>query len=168
MTPPGREMCCIRPIVVFDAAAILFWRQSRSWQNAEQCNFSASFPKVQNKFYAQLTSDTLVQTMMTATRYAQVAILDDDASVRKALVRLFETSRYQAKAYASVGDFLATLDQNMPECIVADLQMPNMTGLELLSYLGRGRIDIPTIIITAFTCRQPDTMHQRWCLGLFA
>jgi FixJ family two-component response regulator len=85
-----------------------------------------------------------------ATRYAQIAILDDDASVRKALVRLFETSRYQAKAYASVGDFLAALDQNMPECIVADLQMPHTTGLELVSYLKRGRIDIPTIIITAF------------------
>ena len=87
-----------------------------------------------------------------------VCLVDDDASVRKALVRLFETSRYQAKAYASVGDFLATLDQNMPECIVADLQMPNMTGLELLSYLKRGRIDIPTIIITAFD--EPTTRAQ--------
>ena len=65
-------------------------------------------------------------------------------------MRLFETSRYQAKAYASVGEFLAALDQNMPECIVADLQMPYTTGLELLSYLRRTRIDIPTIIITAF------------------
>jgi len=96
--------------------------------------------------------------MVMATRYVQVAILDDDASVRKALVRLFETSRYQVKAYASAGDFLATLDQNMPECIVADLQMPNMTGLELLSYLKRGRIDIPTIIITAFD--EPTTRAQ--------
>ncbi|HUL86672.1 MAG TPA: response regulator [Pseudolabrys sp.] len=104
------------------------------------------------------TSDTFVQTMVMATRYVQVAILDDDASVRKALVRLFETSRYQVKAYASAGDFLATLDQNMPECIVADLQMPNMTGLELLSYLKRGRIDIPTIIITAFD--EPTTRAQ--------
>lgn len=104
------------------------------------------------------TSDPFVQTMMTATRYAQVAILDDDASVRKALVRLFETSRYQVKAYASVEDFLATLDRNMPECIVADLQMPYMTGLELVSYLKRGRIDIPTIIITAFD--EPTTRAQ--------
>jgi FixJ family two-component response regulator len=96
--------------------------------------------------------------MVMATRYVQVAILDDDASVRKALVRLFETSRYQVKAYASAGDFLATLDQNMPECIVADLQMPNMTGLGLLSYLKRGGIDIPTIIITAFD--EPTTRLQ--------
>lgn len=96
--------------------------------------------------------------MMTATRYTQIAILDDDALVRKSLMRLFETSRYQVRAYASVGDFLATLDQNMPECIVADLQMPNMTGLELLSYLKRGRIDIPTIIITAFD--EPTTRAQ--------
>ena len=124
--------------------------------NAEQCNFSA-IVKVQ-KIMPTDWSDTFVQTMMTATRYAQVAILDDDASVRKALVRLFETSRYQAKAYASVEDFLATLDQNMPECIVADLQMPNMTGLELVSYLRRGRIDIPTIIITAFD--EPTTRAQ--------
>ena len=85
-----------------------------------------------------------------ATRYAQIAILDDDASVRKALVRLFETSRYKVKTYASAEEFLVALDQNIPECMVVDLQMPGMTGLELLFHLRRCEINIPTIIITAF------------------
>jgi FixJ family two-component response regulator len=96
-----------------------------------------------------------------SSRRAQIAILDDDASVRKALVRLFETSRYRVTAYPSAAEFLAALDRHTPECIVADLQMPNMTGLELLLQLKRGEVKIPMIIITAFD----ESATRQKCIG---
>ena len=91
----------------------------------------------------------------------RIAILDDDASVRKALLRLFGTSRYKVTAYASAAEFLAAIEQCIPNCLIADLQMPTMTGFELQSHLGRAGIRIPTIIVTAFD--EPDTRER--CLA---
>jgi FixJ family two-component response regulator len=84
-----------------------------------------------------------------ARRPVQIAILDDDPSVRKALLRLFETTPYEVTAFASAIDFLATLDAHAPECLVVDYQMPNMTGLDLQLHLNQNGIHIPVIIITA-------------------
>jgi FixJ family two-component response regulator len=96
---------------------------------------------------------------------AQIAILDDDASVRKALVRLFHSSLYHVAAYASAGEFLRELNQGLPKCLIADLQMPNMTGYELLCHLKRAEIHIPTIIITAFD--EPGTRAGCLAAGAF-
>jgi len=80
---------------------------------------------------------------------ASIAIVDDDPSVLKALTRLLRTRSFIARAYLSGSQFLASLPEAVPDCLVADLQMPEMTGLELQQNLvGRG-IRIPTIIITA-------------------
>jgi len=80
---------------------------------------------------------------------ASIAVVDDDPSVLKALTRLLSTRSFIAKTYLSGPQFLASLPEALPDCLVADLQMPEMTGLELQQNLvGRG-IRIPTIIITA-------------------
>jgi FixJ family two-component response regulator len=79
----------------------------------------------------------------------RIAIVDDDPSVRKALVRLFETTDYAATAYASAAEFLQALQSEPPDCLIADFQMPEMTGLELQSHLVLNGIDIPTIMVTA-------------------
>jgi FixJ family two-component response regulator len=81
--------------------------------------------------------------------YRWIAIVDDDPSVLKALSRLLRTRAIHAKAYASAQEFLAALPDGLPECLVVDLQMPEMTGLDLLQHLSRRGIRIPTIIITA-------------------
>jgi FixJ family two-component response regulator len=80
----------------------------------------------------------------------KLVILDDDVQVRKALMRLFEMLKYNVRSYASAGDFLRTLNGDEPECLIADLQMPVMTGLELLSHLRQIGRHIPTIIMTGF------------------
>jgi|SRR6516165_8832975 FixJ family two-component response regulator len=78
-----------------------------------------------------------------------IAVVDDDPSVLKALTRLLRIRSIGAKAYNSALKFLATLPGEAPDCLIVDLQMPGMSGLELHQYLiGRG-IEIPTIIITA-------------------
>jgi FixJ family two-component response regulator len=81
---------------------------------------------------------------------AQIAIVDDDASVRKALTRLLRASSYRVETFGSAGDFLTSLNQRIPDCLIADLQMPSMDGLELRISLSRAGIAIPTIIITAY------------------
>ena len=78
-----------------------------------------------------------------------VAIVDDDSAVRKALSRLLGASAIRAQCYGSAREFLDSLPSGAPECLVVDLQMPEMTGLELQGELGRIGARIPTIVITA-------------------
>jgi FixJ family two-component response regulator len=78
-----------------------------------------------------------------------IAIVDDDPAVLKGLARLLRARAIKAKTYTSARDFLAALPDGLPECLIVDLQMPEMTGLELQQHLTRRAIQIPTIIITA-------------------
>ncbi len=73
-----------------------------------------------------------------------IAVIDDDPSVLKALRRLLRTH-----AFHSAQEFLAALPDGIPECLIVDLQMPEMSGLELHQLLTRRGFSIPTIIITA-------------------
>jgi len=78
-----------------------------------------------------------------------IAIVDDDASVLKALARLLRARALRAKTYNSAQDFLVNLSEELPKCLIVDLQMPKMSGLDLLQHLTRERVQIPSIVITA-------------------
>ncbi|MEJ0077842.1 MAG: response regulator [Alphaproteobacteria bacterium] len=78
-----------------------------------------------------------------------IAIVDDDPSVLKALARMLKARALEPRTFGSAREFLASLPKELPECLIADLQMPEMTGLELQHSLNREGIQIPTIIITA-------------------
>ncbi len=78
-----------------------------------------------------------------------VAIVDDDPAVRKALSRLLGAVAIPSQCYASGREFLDSLPSGAPECLVLDVQMPEMTGLELQGELSRLGVRIPTIVITA-------------------
>jgi FixJ family two-component response regulator len=78
-----------------------------------------------------------------------IAIVDDDPSVLKALARLLGAHSFATKTYLSAPQFLAALPEGVPDCLIADLQMPEMTGLELQLALARQGVRIPIIIITA-------------------
>jgi len=79
-----------------------------------------------------------------------IAVVDDDPSVLKALRRLLRGRAMQTKTYKSAQEFLTALPEGLPDCLILDLQMPEMTGLELLEHLKRRGIQIPTIVITAY------------------
>jgi FixJ family two-component response regulator len=77
----------------------------------------------------------------------RIAVVDDDPSVLKALKRLLQTRSLRVQTFESAQRFLAALPDSLPDCLIVDLQMPEMDGIELLQRLaGTG---IPTIIITA-------------------
>jgi FixJ family two-component response regulator len=78
-----------------------------------------------------------------------IAIVDDDPSVLKALRRTLRVRAFQPKTFSSAQDFLDSLPDGLPQCLIVDLQMPGMTGLELHRHLTCSGIRIPTIIITA-------------------
>ncbi len=79
-----------------------------------------------------------------------IAVIDDDASVRAAADNLLSSHGYQVHTFASADDFLQSSHRDESSCVVADVQMPAMSGLELLTHMrGRGN-DAPFIFITAF------------------
>jgi FixJ family two-component response regulator len=84
-----------------------------------------------------------------AHRSPWIAIVDDDPSVLKALARFLTLRAIEVRTYESARDFLASLPDELPECLIVDLQMPEMSGLELQRHLNRAAIWIPTIVITA-------------------
>lgn len=85
-----------------------------------------------------------VQTMST------VFIVDDDASVRKSLRWLLESVGLTVETFASGAEFLAAFDAARSGCVITDVRMPNMSGLELQERLVERGCKMPTIIMTAY------------------
>ncbi len=88
---------------------------------------------------------------MTATlpcRSETVFIVDDDTSFLQSVSRLLRAVGYTVQAFASASEFLARLAPGMSGCVVTDLQMPGMNGLELLAALRRSANPLPVIFLT--------------------
>ena len=80
-----------------------------------------------------------------------IAVIDDDESVRKALIRLLRSANLAGLAFPSARAFLEVFTDLPIDCIVLDLQMPDMTGLELQRHLRvhHPNLRMPVIVITA-------------------
>ena len=78
-----------------------------------------------------------------------VAIVDDDDLMRSALQGLLKAVGLPARAFASAEEFLMSGQQHETACLIADIRMPGMSGLELQAKLNAEHCRIPTIFITA-------------------
>ncbi len=78
-----------------------------------------------------------------------VAIVDDDDLIRGALQGLLKAVGWPAQAFASAEEFLKSGQQHQTACLIADIRMPGMSGLELQAKLNAEHCKIPTIFITA-------------------
>ena len=87
--------------------------------------------------------------MVTETKPRLVAILDDDELMRSALQGLLKAVGLPAQAFASAEDFLKSGQQHQTGCLITDIRMPGMSGLELQAKLNAEACRIPTIFITA-------------------
>jgi|SRR5467141_245391 FixJ family two-component response regulator len=83
------------------------------------------------------------------TKTKLVAIVDDDDSMRSALQGLLKAVGLPAQAFASAEEFLQSGQQRQTACLIADIRMPGMSGLELQAKLNTEHCRIPTIFITA-------------------
>ena len=115
------------------------------------------------------------------TKKLLVSVVEDDRFFRESMRRLMRSLGYTAEAFASAADFLASSHLGETACLIADVHMPAMTGIELYRRLLDAGHAIPTILVTAFpndvdraralndgvVCylRKPvDEQHLRRCL----
>jgi FixJ family two-component response regulator len=87
--------------------------------------------------------------MPTQEKTRVVAIVDDDDLMRSALHGLLRAVGLPAQAFASAEEFLKSGQQQQTACLIADIRMPGMSGLELQAQLNAEQCRIPTIFITA-------------------
>jgi FixJ family two-component response regulator len=79
-----------------------------------------------------------------------LSVIDDDASVRAATNNLLRSHGYTVHTFASAEEFLQSAHLNDTSCVIADVQMPVMSGVELLTTMRAQGYRVPFIFITAF------------------
>jgi DNA-binding NtrC family response regulator len=77
-----------------------------------------------------------------------VYVVDDDASVREAVASLIRSAGLQVRTFGSAQEFLATPRAELPSCLVLDLHLPGLSGLDLQEELARADVQIPIIFLT--------------------
>ncbi len=84
------------------------------------------------------------------TKKPLIAIVDDDQSMREATRGLMRSLGFDAEAFSSAGDFLRFPDLRRTDCLVTDIHMPGMSGIDLHRQLVALGESIPTVLITAY------------------
>jgi FixJ family two-component response regulator len=79
-----------------------------------------------------------------------ISIVDDDESIREATEGLMRSLGYQAATFASAEEFLRSDSVGDTSCLIADVQMPGLSGVDLQRHLIAQGVHVPTIFITAF------------------
>ena len=90
---------------------------------------------------------------------ACVALVDDEAPVRVALGRLLRLADFSVLAFASGEQFLASLAARVPDCVLLDLHLPGLTGLEVQVRLRDAGLQLPVVFISA------SDSGGRWAAG---
>jgi len=90
-----------------------------------------------------------------------IAVIDDEDTICRALKRLLVTSNLDVMTFSSAELFLQSLALSRPDCVVLDLHLPGMNGLDLLKWMSREDLHIPTIVITG----QDEQRSRASCLG---
>jgi FixJ family two-component response regulator len=85
-----------------------------------------------------------------ASQVPLISIVDDDASIRVAMVNLVRSLGFNARSFDSANQYLKSAERHETSCIVSDIQMPGISGLELQSNLAAQDDRTPIIFITAF------------------
>jgi FixJ family two-component response regulator len=81
---------------------------------------------------------------------AVVHVVDDDASMRSALENLFDTVELETRTYAAARDFLAASLPDRPGCIVIDIRLPDMNGLDFQTQLTQMGVRLPVVMMTGY------------------
>jgi FixJ family two-component response regulator len=97
-------------------------------------------------------------------KQSYIAVVDDDRSVGTALCRLLRAAGLRAEAFDSARGFLDALDARVPDCLVLDVQMPDMNGLELQQRLKDVAATLPIVMITG----RDDASIRAICMAMGA
>ena len=77
-----------------------------------------------------------------------VAIVDDDLDVRRALRRLIGSAGFAVETFASGAEFLQSLENHEPACVVLDLHMPELSGFDVQTQVAQTHAGVPVVILT--------------------
>jgi len=89
---------------------------------------------------------------------SSVFVVDDDRSIRESLRNLIRSAGHNVQTFASAQEFLASQHANAPSCLVLDVELPGLSGLDLQEELAKTDIQIPIIFITGH-CDIPMTVR---------
>jgi FixJ family two-component response regulator len=78
-----------------------------------------------------------------------ISVVDDDQSVRESLARLIRSVGFTVQVFGSAEEFLSAGQSRRPDCLILDIRMPGMNGIELQRELSASDRDLPVIFITA-------------------
>jgi FixJ family two-component response regulator len=78
-----------------------------------------------------------------------ISVVDDDISIRKSLDRLIRSVGLEARVFASAEEFLNAVRPPKSDCLILDVRLPGMSGIELLRYLMARKCKVPVIFVTA-------------------
>jgi FixJ family two-component response regulator len=90
-----------------------------------------------------------------------IAVIDDDASVRRALQRLLQSAGFMVETFATAREFLEADDWAQTACLVLDVHLPAMSGVQLQAYLAASGVPIPIVFITAYDDQSTREQVQR-------
>jgi len=92
---------------------------------------------------------------------ALISVVDDDRSFLESMRRLLSSLGYDVAAFGSAKQFLASARLASTTCLIADVQMPSMTGVELYEHLLASKRPIPTILVTGYPNIQVEQRMRR-------
>lgn len=95
-----------------------------------------------------VTQRSLSAKSAASTDQPIVFVVDDDASMRQALARLFQSVELRAEVFASPQEFLQGERPNAPSCLVLDVRLPGLSGLDFQAELAKADVRIPIVFIT--------------------
>lgn len=90
-----------------------------------------------------------VWTMQAMPRIPLISIIDDDEAIRRSLDDLIRSAGLRARVFSSAEAFLQSNQTSEIDCLILDLCLPGMSGLELQRQLAEGNFDLPIILMTA-------------------
>jgi FixJ family two-component response regulator len=97
-----------------------------------------------------------------------VAVIDDDLPVLESLVNLLASSGCKAEPYSSAEQFLGADGLSRTSCIITDVEMQQMSGLDLLHHVMKGNSRVPVVIITGKPSENSETFYlERGAVGFF-
>ena len=94
-----------------------------------------------------------------------VAVVDDDVSVRKSLDRLIRSVRLEVETFASAEEFLKSAPPLKPDCLVLDVSLPGMSGLELLKHIKQKHREPPPVVMMITAYGDSDNYNSAMQLG---
>ena len=108
-----------------------------------------------------------IQTSFPGRASGLIAVVDDDLPFLRSVGRLLLSAGFAVATFSSGREFLAAISGSMPGCLLVDVHMPEMSGLQLQERLAALKIRIPIIFITAYDAPQTrEHARREGCVGL--